>query len=367
VRDQGDFYGRVRFLQELRAFVRKRTPVALYGVNKIGKTSILFRFGDVCESHYSMPVVYIDLDSLARNARFILETILRDVMGKINLSERHVSMMESLVVQARETSRPIESIAGELVAILSEAKLVQPIILLIDEWDLFFPTSSEATDGFHEFLPFLRALSQMVSGSVFIPFVSGIYAGLWQKEKWDSYTNPTISLFKPHPVKLFDETECREMIVGIGSQMGVEYTDDALSEVFQQSGGHPYIARKICGNVFAKSISEHYSITLDDVRDASRSYANDVSAVIHKDIWKLWNHREQEILRRIASARQKYVPFDYLIEGIQNSKAKRDAEESLGKLQEYSMIKEQKGIEGSGEVYGITIGALRQWIRNGYR
>ena len=78
IREAGDFYGRVDLLGELFRSVQAHSPVALFGINKVGKTSLLFRLQDTCQSSHSI-AVYLDLKQFARDAKYVFASIVRDL------------------------------------------------------------------------------------------------------------------------------------------------------------------------------------------------------------------------------------------------------------------------------------------------
>jgi hypothetical protein len=355
IREAGDFYGRVDLLGELFRSVQSHSPVALFGINKVGKTSLLFRLQDVCQSSHTVGV-YADLKQFARDAKYVFASIVRDLSRQV----QSPGDWESFAQAIESGSLPLDAAPDKMLELLSQSGEVrQPIALLFDEWDYLFPTSPDLDDGFEDWLPFLRALSQIASSPWFVPILAGVDTTSLEVQNWKSERNPLLQIFRLRSISLFSRSECDEMVLGIGRQMGLDYDNAALGEMYFQSGGHPFVTRRLCSSTWRRLGRRPGSVAAEAIRNCSAQYVRDATSSMYlEELWQTLMVRERQILRRIA--KQGTVERDALLQDVGSEKIRREISMYLDRLTRYSILLADE--QGTTDSYRIAIGVFRQWI-----
>lgn len=106
------------------------------------------------------------------------------------------------------------------------------------------------------------------------------------------------------------ESGCNEMITALGSQMGLLYSEETLSRLYYETGGHPYVTRQVC-SLIAKNLKRSKAIdwtegttepTQVQVRDVEQAVSEylDYKSEYLESLWDELSPAAQEILRMIA-------------------------------------------------------------------
>ena len=91
------------------------------------------------------------------------------------------------------------------------------------------------------------------------------------------------------------------MVLGVGRQMGLEYDRAALAEIYFQSGGHPFVTRRLCSNAWRRMGRRPGSIAAEAIKSSATQYVRDTTNSIYlEEMWQTLMVRERQILRRIA-------------------------------------------------------------------
>ena len=146
-------------LGELFRSVQAHSPVALFGINKVGQDLAPIPLQDTCQSSHSI-AVYLDLKQFALDAKYVLFSHrARNWAGRSSPDD-----WETLAQGIEQGACPLDLAADKLLDLVSHSGDVkQPIALLFDEWDYLFPSSLDLDDGFEGWLAFCRVLSQIAS------------------------------------------------------------------------------------------------------------------------------------------------------------------------------------------------------------
>src|SRR5205085_10816830 len=99
-----------------------------------------------------------------------------------------------------------------------------------------------------------------------------------------------VEIFLP-PLK---QDDCEQMIVSIGSFMGVSYTKSALNAIYNSTSGHPFITRQLCSSIIN---STHRQIDLLEVQEGIERFLHRTSyfKVMWNDLDNSWGNEAQLI------------------------------------------------------------------------
>jgi hypothetical protein len=131
----------------------------------------------------------------------------------------------------------------------------------------------------------------------------------------------------------------------------LKYTNTALQRIFEESGGHPFLARQLCSQVWEQLRDVRHSNRIIEIDEkeiglAVRAYLKDGRcSAYHEQTWETrLTEREQVVVKRLAQAD----------EPLARIKGERTA---LNSLTERHVVIEE------GEKYHISFGLFKRWIR----
>jgi tetratricopeptide (TPR) repeat protein len=257
------FFGRDKSLAELRDAVSSSVSAGVFGLRKVGKTSLLqesrrrsIELGDI--------VVYLDLlrlpaditdcrwlywkiaDALKQDVDAIFGRLpsLRDFRWRVGGHfEDYPAIPKDFAV-----ATGFDSDLSRLLKVLRNLS-VSPkpkIILLLDEVERLLPTALGKSDfsGFFDFFSYLRGISQ--ENDNFVIIVTGANAAITEAPQFEGRDNPVFNFFKEVYLPHLESLECSKMIRVLGRGMGLKFSDPALDSIYQLTGGHPFFARRVC-------------------------------------------------------------------------------------------------------------------------
>ena len=211
-------------MAELRNAIASGTPVGIFGLRKVGKTSILketarraTETGDI--------VAYVDLLRIpadVNDTRWLYWKIANLLYNEV-APHRWIKMRWRLggkfdnfldVPIDLPVATGFDSDLSELLKRVSESTVTPApkVILLLDEIERLLPSSlgKPGFSGFFDFFGYLRGVSQETSSFVFM--VTGANAAISETSQFDQRDNPVFNYFREIYLQLLEENECRLMI-----------------------------------------------------------------------------------------------------------------------------------------------------------
>ncbi|MEL4897729.1 pentapeptide repeat-containing protein [Crocosphaera sp. Alani8] len=253
------FYGRHHFLNALEQDLSRCQGIALLGIRKSGKTSVLLQLKLSMQKH---PIIHIDLQpygGYSYGVKLFNEILkqLQDLLNKSSPDNNFVVELFDVNSLAKEiTDQFIEKFC-KLAQMLEENNYNIPVVCFLDEIDRIFPTESDPVEKVEEFNAFFGALRQLSQTqkklSLLVADVHPDFnrVNIWTQ--WNVPTNPVFQFFKEIHIQPFALQETKTMLTEIGKFMGVEFEPEILDIIHQESGGHPFIARQIASMIYHKA------------------------------------------------------------------------------------------------------------------
>ncbi len=281
VLDPAEFFGRGQVLRTLVRKAHRGEVFGLFGIRKMGKTSLAHRL----RGHLSDAVVaMVDLQEVSSSscvalAALLCERALDDWRAKF--PDLPPPELQTLPLGDDPTAAMMAFEANLRVmrgAIL-ETSQISTLFFLIDEIENLIPHELEP-GSFHEgfahydsFFRLLRGLHQTDFSDVFSFAVIGANAQLCLQGRWGGRDNPIFQYLSEFYVGPLSAPETAEMISTLGSGMGLSFSEPALAALFDLSGGHPMVCRQLCSET-AKVAGDQRPAVIDtaDVRAAVDSY-----------------------------------------------------------------------------------------------
>lgn len=306
-----DFFGRERDLVLLNKNIEAGKPTGIFGLRKVGKTSILYQLGNIRTKDL---VAYVDLQaSTIKDCKFILWAAVNKWLEsdkkmkdsnkskphKLKLAVDNYASVERLP-EFEETLRLFDEDVRTLVTGKSEGI---KLILFVDEIELITPSTDNRAGwtGALEMFRYLRGTAQ-INGKRFVPIIAGANPWVCENPQWNDQDNPVFQFFEEVFIPLLSEADCKELIVKIGELMNVTYEQSALDIIFKAVGGHPFFTRRLCSHIINMNLERPLHVTDGMVEDAKEEFLIKEDAVFTEIVYRLNRDfpEELEILKWVA-------------------------------------------------------------------
>ena len=264
-----NFFGRKQLLDTLnRDLCNNGTSVGVFGLRKVGKTSLLHQLFNRVKQTSEVVAAHLDLqviDAVQPSALNFIEQLRqaiiealprkrRDYLGFDLAAEAHTSRSDDVF-------KATQSVVDTILRNSDRAR----IILFFDEIDLMFPRdeSSPWASEFVRAWRFLRGLSQQHKGRICY-FMTGTNPRILEDASVSGDDNPLLAWIDMHYLGCLEKSESFDMLTKLGGRMLLRWHDDALDFVWARTGGHPLLTRLFGSIVHHRYLGRDNSIEIDE-------------------------------------------------------------------------------------------------------
>jgi hypothetical protein len=359
VADRLNFFGREALAAELMETLIEGRPLALFGLRKMGKSSLLKFLRD----KLPFPTALVDLQKGVDLAS-LYERILTSWSRSIRVKVRDMEWSPPDMNGATDLSSAFTSATSRLLTHLEEQSATSRLCLLVDEADLIVPHNDQDVDRYLSFARALRGLVQEEEGR-FSLLVAGVDPSLNRTNRLADQQNPFYQFFREKYLPTLNRDDCIQMIRNIGRQMGLIYSDEAVLFVADVSGGHPFLARQLCSLAF-QQLDCLGDVSLSHLQETAGRFIREPGTSEHLDEHGLWGEisnphlwpqsqvvENQMVLMTLSQGEPK--PEGDLVEIAQDRWA---CERSLDELERRAVLNK---LETSS--FNIHLRLFRSWIR----
>jgi hypothetical protein len=248
------FYGRQSILADIVNVLRTgRSNVGVFGLRKMGKTSLLYRILETLRATGRVFVAHIDLERLEINPSlgYTLWSI-SEALADTNSAVRKLPEYRLFGAYPVYSDIPDKSIVPELFdhdlrVLLSKTN--RQVVLLLDEIERMCPLLSDSPwgDTFVMFWRLLRGLHQQFSGRLSY-LITGTNPKCIELNKLRGQENPAYNYFDVRYLSALTISDSTELLRQLGRPMGLAWSDDAVQHAFEMVGGHPFFDARDCLN-----------------------------------------------------------------------------------------------------------------------
>ena len=350
VGDSPAFIGRTDVLREVQRVLRhpEENAIILYGQRRIGKTSVLQELETKFPREGDYHPILFDLQD---KAQWPLERVLRELAQKI--SDQLKKTAPDLGSDPETTFRDVW-----LPELLNNLPNNTSLVLLFDEFDvLAAPESKKAAAAL---FPYLRDLLPIDTKRLNFVFVIG--------RKVEDLTNIALSLFKNNTptvqVSLLNYEETVKLIRLSEANNSLNWTDEAIETVWELTSGHPFLAQRLCANVWERlydnAINESPTVISADVEAAiPDTLAASLNAL--EWLWEGLPPAARVVISALAGAGTKPITENELEPLLHDSGIQvviRELKNAPLLLQDWDLI---EYVEGG---YRFRVELQRRWIAN---
>jgi hypothetical protein len=243
VSDAVSFFGREGMTDELARMLRLGRRIGLFGVHKIGKSSVMQRLRNKLE----FPVAYVYL-----RKNDTLTTIYRRIVDAWNLDSRikyrDINLESAFSGDTAITQADFETLVEAYLDKLGAITDSPQLGVFLDEIEAIIPykKGDEATLNLYvTLMDCLRGLQHETGQLALV--VAGIYPSLGRVNYfWGEQKNPMHQVITEYFLPPMSAEDCEIMIRSLGEQIRVTYDQETVDYIFNASGGHPFLARQLC-------------------------------------------------------------------------------------------------------------------------
>ena len=253
------FFGRSGIVNSVIDHHKSGEHYGIFGLRRSGKTSTIHAVSRKARGQNIVPVI-IDCQDPAVHARgfssllqYFLSTIRKSAGLKPLSSDLSGSVAKVSEDFRNSLANTLSAISGSVLLIFDEIENISPRTAASQHW--------KSGDESLFFWQVIRAFCQSQKKlSLTICFV-GTNPSLLEDTRINGVDNP-IFMFAERsyiPNLSFDET--RQMIMNLGTLMGMNFPIDVIAQIHMKYGGHPFFSRQIC-SIINKSASNDRPLTV---------------------------------------------------------------------------------------------------------
>jgi len=321
INDPTWFYGRHDLIKTLPEFLSQGQHVGLFGLRKVGKTSLVKQ---IQQRFIATPSVFIDCQTVSNNTDDFFENV---IIG-LQLELKRLNIKDIPAFKTIDFKTDFYKYYNRLFDQWKKAGNSLPFIIIIDEIDKLFQdrdlkeSESSLMEYAHIFKTF-RGLAQ--TNNSLVTMVIAYRPDINRHNLLTSKVgeNPMFRSFKEQFLGFLTKKETTSMIREIGKWKDIIWTKDAASKVYDYCGGHPLVSRFFASMACNEGSLKHISTkkvqkTVEEIIKTFRK--NDIGNYYEEGIWKLLFEEERSVLSKIClyeNITEKQIP-EKNIEGLTN-------------------------------------------------
>lgn len=300
------FFGRKDEIQKLVGHYQNGENSTVFGLRRIGKTSILWAVVRTVKDT-NAPVVFVDCNDTRFHKTTWNKALFR-IKEALYLSNglAKTGFGESAYSEADASTCFTEDL------LLVKKKFGKPSLLIFDEIQniCFDLSSSEKWASGDDFLPFWQAIrsAYQQTPNLFSFILCGTNAHIIEAGRLPSgLDNPLFGYVKPYYLGFFDTDDVKNMLSQIGSYMGASFDPQIFTYLTDDFGGHPFLIRQACSYLWNLQVTKNvprnvlvrktfYQTHKDNLISSTRNYINLILQVLTERY-----PREFELLRLLAA------------------------------------------------------------------
>lgn len=300
------FYGRDQLVAGLFDRFRQGQNSGIFGLRRIGKTSILHAVERRVQAAHEAGTAYIDLrgcfsmrwwDLLAHMVKEAVK------VAKVPSSARRKILA---IAEGYNDSNAGIAFRNDIEELLSRLPGKKFLLLLDEIENITFDLSPAAHWEQEDFLPFVSALQSTHQGlhGSFAFVLAGVNPFAVEADRIGKYANPLFSTTRSFFVRPFPPPVLREMVISIGRHMGIAASDESFfEELIRQYGGHPFLTRKACSQLsqYVKERPATFTASLLNEHRQQIEYVLRENAGQILNVLEDWYPNEYELLKDLAT------------------------------------------------------------------
>jgi hypothetical protein len=333
------FYGREDLLQRLPAVLLQGQHAGLFGLRKMGKTSLIYQLR---QRLAAAPVVSIDCQGLPPVADQLF-TEIADGLSR-ELKAKGVTPAASQDANGDFRARMLQlrekwhTSGGQV-----------PFVVILDEVDKLFTdrrqrNSQEILGEWVKLSRTLRALAQEKQAIVLLVTAYRPDVNRQNLLFPEIGENPMFMSFQEHFLGALNRADTRQMVSQIGGWKEIRWSEEALDRAFELAGGHPLVTRFLASDACEQGERKQVDIAiLNQSAERIRKgfHKHRIGRYYGESVWSMLQADEKEALTGIAKG---------------TGHASKELEEGVTHLEQFGLAEERDGVPA------ISAELLRDWV-----
>jgi serine/threonine-protein kinase len=345
------FHGRTAVLRDLdRHLAKGGGDIGLFGLRRIGKTSVLLELVDRLNQRDAIVPVFIDLEGTngaAHAAHRIGQELARAIAAHGRLTERQaVAALQMPSDWSTVEPRLLIARVGDALrdALTSGVLKERRLILMLDEAESLLPSPQKPAEFALDLFRALRGVSQETGRLNLV--LAGVNATPTESPFLGDQDNPLFGSLAVHYLGPLEPEECEEMIRKIGRRMQVRWDGRAAAALTEHVGAHPLLARLAASDLVTRYPERPLRPNLEHADSVLESFSERQSSVFEQMIQSLRRYYpgELEVLQVVADGDQVFA-----------TELLDDDPALINHLAGYGVL--------NSEHLSISIPAFRKWLR----
>ena len=338
-----DYYGRDDIIEaQIRDCIHQGQPFGLFGQHRIGKSSILLEmkhkqsFGNACVSMVNMQ------EFLTRSIWVVFRTAMQQWLKQLGTLitiglEEQFSLTKMRIAAGEDI--PKDTIVKEIEQLIDILPEKMRLVLILDEIGELLPQPPDylhaAFADWREFLAFLRILCYHSDHRFLIGVVGTNNDIIYSSFGSDSNYNPWWKQIREIYVGSLTRPDCDQLVQELGTIAGLRYTPEALSILYDNSGGHPQVLRELCSRLAEQPGDQMHTVQAEEVERIIQQYARGSTSI--RSLYLSLQTDEQAILNSLA--RVGTIEIDNLYHELEKYFTNKfDFKETVGRIIQYGLI-----------------------------
>lgn len=273
VAGQGEFFGRENDLKRISGTITRGHSFYILGNRRMGKTSLIKHLQNLGAFNRYL-YAYLSLEEYVDDENFdeAIVEIQRQWSEDFKRKDHKLASRILSQLSLGETQRSnLKSFVDLLEQANYDGQIDLKCLVILDDVNMLLNTSVGEKSAWH------RGANQLVRS--LRTWENIVITGL---TVWDFDTVERIErthgggLGKYRPIKLkpLEKNECDTMIKHIGSIIHMNFSEESLTAIFKEAGGHPLWTRLLCHGIDESRTArnEQMDVTLDDVTQKAQDF-----------------------------------------------------------------------------------------------
>jgi hypothetical protein len=238
------FFGRSHVVQQLLGKYLSGEQSGLFGLRKIGKTSVLYALQRTL-IHRNGKSLFIDCQSPAVHMKKwyqLLEYIVIEFSKRYDL----YYFFKSISYNEGNAASRFEKDIGDLYDLLEK----QRILLIFDEIEniSYSVSMNEHWKSGNDFLYFWQTIRSVYqkNPNILSFVIAGVNPTIVEIPLIQKSDNPIFGMIKSIYLDFFELSDIKHMVSRIGGYMGLQFDEEIFTYLVEDYGGHPFLTRQVC-------------------------------------------------------------------------------------------------------------------------
>lgn len=299
IQDGNCFFGRSELLHRLPNLLAGRNHVGIFGLPKVGKTSLLIQLRQVLKN---TPTVLLECQSYQLNAEVFFEQILRQLYAQLAVLE-----VERLPGKTAVYGKPFARSVSVLASHWRRSGRGEPFVLMIDGVDHFVRAMNgeggeKVAAEYQRFFGEVKELADRLRDLALVVSADDAEATRLPRLPGEN-ANPLFRFLQEEWLGLLSAHQTASLLRELGWRRSIKWRAEALERVYHYGGGHPWVTRSFAS--VATRQGELRDIDAADVEIAAQHIQTswpkyEIGRYIENEWWPALAADKKELLARVA-------------------------------------------------------------------